>query len=313
MSDLIYYLAPLEGITTWVYRRAQAQVYGPVDKYFIPFIEPHQKRDFKTRELQEILPEHNEGIYAVPQILTNSAEGFVRLARALQEYGYSEINLNLGCPSKTVVSRNKGAGFLALPEELDAFLEEIFMALDGKLRISIKTRIGKNDPEEFARLLSIYNKYPLEELIIHPRVQTDYYQNQPRMEIFRKAWRESKNPVCYNGDLFTEERIGEWKAQFPEADRVMIGRGMIVDPGLVSGQNTKTQFRDFHDRVLQGYLEWNMGDVNVLYKMKELWFYQIHLFRDAEKYGKEIKKVQRLPEYHRIVDELFRQRDLKKL
>lgn len=304
-----YYLAPLEGITTWVYRKAHAEVYGPLDKYFIPFIEPHEKRAFKTRELQEILPEHNEGICAVPQILTNRAEGFIKLGRALQEYGYREINLNLGCPSRTVVSKNKGSGFLALPEEMDIFLEEIFSKLD--MKISIKTRIGKDSPEEFARLLSIYNKYPLEELIIHPRIQTDYYQNEPRMEVFREAWKESKNPVCYNGDLFTRERIEEFKAEFPEVDRVMIGRGIICNPGLISGQNTKKQFRDFHERVYQGYLEWNMGDTNVLYKMKELWFYQIHLFPDSDRYAKQLKKVQRLSEYYQIVEELFREREMK--
>ena len=130
-----FYLAPMEGITTWVYRKAHAEVYGALDKYFIPFLETHEKRDFKTRELQEILPEHNEGIQAVPQILTKDADGFIRVVRALQSFGYDEINLNLGCPSKTVVSRQRGAGFLAFPEELDCFLEKIFGVLDVKLSV----------------------------------------------------------------------------------------------------------------------------------------------------------------------------------
>lgn len=304
-----YYLAPLEGITTWVYRKAHAEVYGPLDKYFIPFIEPHEKRDFKTRELQEILPEHNEGIYAVPQILTNRAEGFIKLGRALQELGYEEIDLNLGCPSRTVVSKYKGSGFLACPEELDRFLDEIFEKLD--MRISIKTRLGKDSPEEFPRLLSVFNQYPLEELIIHPRVQADYYQNEPRMEGFRQAWEQSRNPVCYNGDLFTRERIGKFQKEFPAADRVMIGRGIIVNPGLIHGENTMEQFRDFHERIFRGYVERNMGEVNVLYKMKELWCYQIHLFPNSERYGKELKKVRKLTEYERIVEELFQERKIK--
>lgn len=177
-----YYLAPMEGITTWIYRKAHAEVYGALDKYFIPFLETHEKRDFKTRELQEILPAHNEGIRAVPQILTKHAGGFIKVARALKSFGYDEINLNLGCPSKTVVSRRKGAGFLSFPEELDQFLEEIFSALDVKL--SVKTRVGKDSPEEFGRLLSVYNKYPLEELIVHPRIQADYYKGVPRMECY---------------------------------------------------------------------------------------------------------------------------------
>lgn len=312
-EELKYYFAPLEGITTWVYRKAHSEIYGPLDKYFIPFIEPHEKRDFKARDLQEILPEHNEGIRAVPQILTNRAEGFLKLCHAMKEFGYEEVNLNLGCPSRTVVSKKKGSGFLAFPEELDRFLDKVFSGMDGKMRLSVKTRIGKDSPEEFGNLLEIYNKYPLEELIIHPRVQADYYKNEPRMDVFRMAGKESRNPVCYNGDLFTEGRIRCFCEKFPEENRVMIGRGAIINPGLVNGGNTLEQFRKFHDRLCEGYQERDMGDVNVLYKMKELWFYQIHLFPDSERYAKRIKKVQKLSEYQQIIGELFRERELRPL
>ena len=188
-------MAPLEAVTTWIYRQAHAKIYGRLDKYFIPFLEPHEKRDFKTRELQEILPEHNENIYAVPQILTNRSEGFIKLAKALKDWGYEEINLNLGCPSKTVVTKGKGSGFLAKPEELERFLTEIFDSLSGEVKISVKTRIGKEDPEEFPALLELFNKYPMEELIIHPRVQKDFYKNQPNLGAFHDAVEESKIPI----------------------------------------------------------------------------------------------------------------------
>ena len=302
-----YYLAPMEGITTWIYRKAHAEVYGALDKYFIPFLETHEKRDFKIRELQEILPEHNEGIRAVPQILTKHAEGFIRTARALKSLGYDEINLNLGCPSKTVVSRHKGSGFLAFPEELDRFLEEIFDALDVKL--SIKTRVGKDSPEEFGRLLHIYNKYPLEELIIHPRIQADYYKKEPRMECYEEAQRGSRNPLCYNGDLFTGSRIRRFCEKYPEEERLMIGRGLILNPGLIC-KGTKEQLQEFHGRLVDGYLDRGLSETSVLFKMKELWFYQIHLFTDTKRYEKQIRKVQNLSEYQKIVEELLREREL---
>jgi tRNA-dihydrouridine synthase len=282
-----------------------------LDKYFIPFVEPREKRDFKTRELQEILPEHNEGIYAVPQILTNRADGCIKLIRALQQMGYQEINLNLGCPSKTVVTKKKGAGFLAYPEELDHFLEEIFSQTSGK--ISVKTRIGKEQPEEFFTLLEIYNRYPLEELIIHPRVQVDYYNNEPRMEVFSHALKHSKNPVCYNGDLFSAGRIAKFVSAYPDEDRVMIGRGLIMDPGLLCGENSKEQFRDFLERICRGYLERGMDERQVLRKLKELWFYQIHLFPESDKYAKQIKKAQTLLEYRGILDTLFGERVMRPL
>ena len=172
------YLAPLEGITGYTYRRALYNCFGGFDKYFIPFILPNQKGHLSTREKKDIMPENNEGMYAVPQILTKNAEDFIQTAETLQEYGYNEVNLNLGCPSKTVVTKGRGAGFLDRPDELDKFLDEIFRKCD--MKISIKTRLGMDDPEEFEDLLTIYNKYPLEELIVHARVQKDYYKNTPR-------------------------------------------------------------------------------------------------------------------------------------
>lgn len=306
-----YYMAPLESVTTWIYRQAHAKIYGRLDKYFIPFLEPHEKRDFKTRELQEILPEHNENIYAVPQILTNRSEGFIKLAKALKDWGYEEVNLNLGCPSKTVVTKGKGSGFLAKPEELERFLTEIFDALSGEVRISVKTRIGKENPEEFPALLKLFNKYPMEELIIHPRVQKDGYGNVPRLELYELAEKQSVNPLCYNGDLYTREQIRNFAKRFPGTERLMFGRGFLRDPGLLynEGKDSKDIFEKFwafHDLVYEGYQERNMGDRNVLFKMKELWSYQVYQFSEPERLFKTFKKVQDCNEYEQMIRNLRR-------
>ena len=306
-----YYMAPLESVTTWIYRQAHAKIYGRLDKYFIPFLEPHEKRDFKTRELQEILPDHNENIYAVPQILTNRSEGFIKLAKALKDWGYEEVNLNLGCPSKTVVTKGKGSGFLAKPEELERFLTEIFDALSGEVKISVKTRIGKEDPEEFPALLELFNKYPMEELIIHPRVQKDGYGNVPRLELYELAEKQSVNPLCYNGDLYTREQIRNFAERFPGTERLMLGRGFLRDPGLLynEGKDSKDIFEKFwafHDLVYEGYQERNMGDRNVLFKMKELWSYQVYQFSEPERLFKTFKKVQDCNEYEQMIRNLRR-------
>lgn len=306
-----YYMAPLESVTTWIYRQAHAKIYGRLDKYFIPFLEPHEKRDFKTRELQEILPEHNENICAVPQILTNRSEGFIKLAKALKDWGYEEVNLNLGCPSKTVVTKGKGSGFLAKPEELERFLTEIFDALSGEVKISVKTRIGKEDPEEFPALLELFNKYPMEELIIHPRVQKDGYGNVPRLELYELAEKQSVNPLCYNGNLYTREQIRNFAERFPGTERLMFGRGFLRDPGLLynEGKDSKDIFEKFwafHDLVYEGYQERNMGDRNVLFKMKELWSYQVYQFSEPERLFKTFKKVQDCNEYEQMIRNLRR-------
>lgn len=315
------YFAPMEGITGYVYRNAYQACYHSIDKYFTPFLAPGKEKGIKKRERNDVIPEHNQGIRVIPQILTNKTEDFIRTAKEMEQYGYEEINLNLGCPSGTVVAKKKGSGFLAYPEELDRFLDEIFHSLSQK--ISIKTRIGKESPAEFKRLLTIYNHYPLEELIIHPRLQTDYYKNKPDLEQFAYAIKESKNPVCYNGDLYTLNRYEQLKQQFPKLSCFMLGRGILANPDLpmqikekedskAKESERKQRLKQFHDEVAKGYLEIMSGERDVLFKMKELWFYQIHLFTNSEKYGKKIKKAQRFSEYQSVVQSLFAEQELKK-
>ena len=303
-----YYLAPLEGITTRIYRRAYHDCFRPMDKYFTPFLSPHTKRGFNAKELAEILPENNKGMRLVPQILTNRAEDFLGTAEKLTYYGYGEINLNLGCPSKTVVSKGRGSGFLADPEGLDRFLDEIYSK--AKVKISIKTRIGKDDPEEFLGLLKIYNRYPAEELIIHPRIQTDFYKNKPNLEMFEEAVRTSRIDLCYNGDICSKEDVRMIQNRFPSVDTCMIGRGIIENPGLLieiegAGSPDRALIRRFHDRIYEEYRGTGMGDKNVLFKMKEIWCYMGRSFPGCEKQLKRIKKAEKTDRYEEAVAECF--------
>ena len=200
------YFAPMEGVTGYVFRNAHRRFYGNITKYFSPFLAPNRSRKLSSRERNDILPEHNKGIMLVPQVLTNRAEDFIWAAQAIQEFGYGEVNLNLGCPSGTVVTKYRGAG--------------------------LKTRIGKSDPDEFQQLLLIFNRYPLEKLIIHPRLQTDFYQNSPNFPVFQYAVEHSSNPLCYNGDIFSEEDFICFQNQFPMVPSIMLGRGLLQDPAL---------------------------------------------------------------------------------
>lgn len=303
-----YYLAPLEGITTHIYRNAYHQYFAPMDKYFTPFLVPHTKKGFSTKELNEILPENNKGLYLVPQILSNDADGFLMTVKKLQRYGYSEVNLNLGCPSKTVVSKYRGSGFLVKPEELERFLSRIYS--ESEIEISIKTRIGKASPEEFESLLELYNRYPVKELIIHPRVQQDFYKNVPNLSVFAKAVKESKNPLCYNGDIFSLSDYQRIQERFPEISAVMLGRGIIGNPRLLEEIKEERaagaeRLRAFHDKILTDYMDLNFGDKNVLFKMKEIWCYMGKSFAGGEKQLKKVKKAERMTDYEKAVDGLF--------
>ena len=309
------YFAPLEGITGYIYRNAHHSFYGGIDKYFIPFISPNQNRPLTPKEIRDVLPEHNRGVYAVPQILTNRADYFLRAAKELEkEYGYREVNLNLGCPSRTVVSKGKGAGFLAKPKELDAFLQEIFENI--KIKVSVKTRTGMESPEEFCLLMEIFNRYPLHELIVHPRVQKDYYNNTPDWQTFAEALHGSKNPVCYNGDIFSLEDYRRLKAEFPAVDRIMLGRGLLRNPALAEEIKAekredfvgRERFKAFHDRLYHDYKQVMSGDKNVLFKMKEFWSYAENLFPEEKKLLRAIKKTTKLCDYEQKTGQLLRTR-----
>jgi len=310
-----YYLAPMEGITGYIYRNSYEKLFNNIDKYFTPFIVTNKGTSLKTRELRDVLPENNKGMNIVPQILTNDSEGFIITSRKLQQFGYNEVNLNLGCPAGTVVSKNRGSGFLAKREELDMFLEEIFKIDD--MKISIKTRIGKDSPEEFYELIKIYNKYPLEELIIHPRTQKDFYGNKPNLEVFKDALSLSTNPICYNGDIFTVDNHNKFIETFPEVNTVMLGRGVIANPGLINEikNNTfldKKVLKVFVDEILDKYIELFNEERNALFRMKELWGYMIHIFSDNKKYAKKIKKAQNLSDYNEAILSLFTEQEIIK-
>ena len=310
-----FYLAPMEGITGHIYRNSYEKYFHNIDKYFTPFIVPNQSVSLKTKELKDLLPQNNKGLNIVPQILTNDAEGFILTANKLKQLGYEEINLNLGCPAGTVVSKKRGSGFLAYPEELDKFLDEIYKI--DNMKISIKTRLGKERADEFYKLIEIYNKYPLEELIIHPRTREDFYGNTPNLEVFKDALKLSKHSIWYNGDIFTLNSYNKIINEFPEVNKVMLGRGILANPGLIGGIKNnefanKEIIKMFHDEIFENYTILLNEDKNAMYRMKELWGYMSHIFTNNKKYYKKIKKAQKAIDYKNAVNSLFIEQDIIK-
>lgn len=300
-----YYLAPLEGITTYIFRNAYHRYFGGIDKYFTPFI---ASKKMGSRERNDILPEHNEGLSLVPQILTNRTEEALALANSLSEYGYQTINLNLGCPSGTVVSKKRGSGFLSVPELLDNFLFEVFEK--SPIRISIKTRIGISSLEEWEQLLSIYAKYPIEELIIHPRLQKEFYNGTPHRDAFRQATEVLPFPLCYNGDITKLSDCQSLLQEFPALDRIMIGRGVLRNPFLIAELKgttvpPKDALRAFHDEIYSGYQTVMSGEMPVLYKMKDIWTFLADCFPASENNLKKIRKSTHFSDYEIAVNNTF--------
>ena len=303
-----YYFAPMEGVTGGEYRRAHHRYFSGIDRYYMPFVSPTRDHVFTQRELRNISPEANEGICAVPQLLTKEAEDFLWAAGELKAMGYGEVNLNVGCPSGTVVAKRKGAGMLENLLLLDQFLEEIFSR--AEVEISVKTRLGMHDPEEFEEIMEVFKKYPISLLIIHPRVRDDFYKHPVRMEEFTKAAESYKGELCFNGGLVTAGGCQDIHKKFPNVEKIMVGQGLLANPALArqakGGKGPqREELRQFHEELYQGYLKAFNSGRNTVFHMKELWSYQCKIFEGGEKLFKQIKKAQDTAAYESAVAQIF--------
>ena len=297
-----YYFAPMEGLTDSIYRRLHHEYFGGIDRYYMPFLSPTVHRCLTPREERELPYADSVPFSAVPQLLTKNAGDFLWAAQVCLDRGYDEVNLNLGCPSGTVVAKGKGSGMLRDPGELARFLDEIFKA--SPLPISVKTRIGLETAEEFPAILEIYNRYPIKELTIHPRVRKQFYSGCVDMDAFCYAAENSKNPLCYNGDLTSKTDISSFSAQFPQIGAVMIGRGLVADPGMFSGSDA-ARLEDFCCALLEEYLTAFGGSRNAMFRLKENWNHLQTRFDGGEKLFKRLRKTTDISEYRSITAEIF--------
>lgn len=324
------YVAPLEGITGYIFRNAYHDCFGAeAKKYYTPFLALCPKRGIKEKERNEVLPENNKSYKLVPQVMTISSEDFNKAKVRLRDLGYEEININLGCPARTVTSAGRGAGALADLRRLEQFLEGVFK--DGDTNISLKTRIGIDYTEEFTAILEIYNKFPVKELTIHPRLLKEQYKGVPHHEIFLDALRIAKMPVCYNGDINTvEDYVNLMKLIEENSDKnisaVMIGRGLLKDPAIIRkisaytensalglGMGTTQHYeasneevKDMLCRLQKDYSAIFSGQVPVLYKLKEIWCYLGQgLYAEKPKLIKKILKSKSLAEYESYMQQIL--------
>ena len=309
-------LAPMEEVTGFVYRNVHARIFGPLDKYITPFLVPVQKRGLKTKEKKEIDPENNRGLPVVPQLLTRDSQAFLTAGRSMRALGYTEVNLNLGCPSGTVVPKGRGSGFLKDPEELSDFFSEVFAGLkalpeEDRFAVSVKTRVGLVSPEEFPALLAVFSSFPLCELICHPRVQKDFYKGPLRLEAFEEALRSYPGRLVYNGDLFTRQDLEKTLERYPGIAGCMLGRGLVARPGLIRGhltgrRTTKEELYAYVTGLYEGYLACYEGnEPNALGKMKEVWYYLEWSLPERAREIKKVKKAPRGEAYQAAVEQVF--------
>ena len=306
-----YYVAPMEGLTDRVWRQAHQKWFGWAGapaKYYAPFLSPPENRVLIKKKMAELAPEANPGVPVVPQLLAKDGALAAWMVGQLRQLGYTEVNLNFGCPSGTVTAKGKGSGMLRDLDKLDAFLAALFAEAEGPL--TVKTRLGVEKPEEFAAVLEVYNRYPIAELTIHPRVMRQQYRGIADREAFAKALPECRMPVCYNGDLTTVEQLRALEADFPTVQSLMVGRGIIADPALFrqalgGPAATKEELRGYLDDLYQGYTALFGSAGCAISRMKGHWFYLIHRFESSERLEKQLRKLREPWEYETVVNQIF--------
>lgn len=327
MSDTLLSLGPFQGITDAPFRNVFKRHFGGIDKFYTPFFTGiHKEENAKNLQGEEIDPKCNDVETLTPQILSTDAEEILRFAKQCKQLGYKEINLNMGCPFPRVANKKRGCGLLPYPDLVEAMLERVFEEIDVKF--SVKCRLGYFSPDEIEAIIPIFNKFPLSELIIHPRIGKQLYKGEADVERFKALIPYINALLVYNGDIFSVdsfERIygilngGPSTSSGAEVNQFMLGRGILTNPFLAeeikaSVIASKAKQSRLHEYVIDLYedrLQHAGGSPKVLGRMKELWSYLMNSFEEPQAVWRKIKKINALNEYEEAVETVFKEIKIK--
>ncbi len=310
-NNITIILAPLQGFTDVTYRNVFSDHFFGVDEAIAPFISTMGQKRLKPSRLKDVDPQNNKNIFVTPQILGNIPEDFIFLADHLYEMGHKKINWNLGCPHSKIAKKMKGSGLLMYPEKIDNFLEAVIPKISSTL--SIKLRLGRKSKHEIFKLLPVLDKYPLDEIIIHPRTGIQMYEGISDHDAFDKAILNTCHKVVYNGDITDKKSFSMVEKKFPSVQRFMIGRGLLSNPSLAeaiknigSNQDPLERLRNFHDDLFENYKKIFAGPGHLIGRMKGIWNYLgPGCFKDCKKPLKNILKSNSIARYEEMVDKMF--------
>lgn len=305
------YLAPLRGLTDYIYRNTFNRHFNGFDAAVTPFIPTSRTTRATPLHLKDVLPENNASMPIEPQILCNNPADFIPLAKQLYDLGYPTVNWNLGCPFPMVAKKQRGSGLLPHPDRIENFLAKTVPAIPN--RLTIKTRLGRRNSEEIIQLMPIFNRYPLQEIIIHPRTGKQMYDGEPDLDAFEKCIEMTHHRIVYNGDITDLKSFQNLSARFNTIKTWMIGRGAIINPFLPailkSGKDDFTDrvetFRSFYQELFDEYQRVFSGPGHLLERMKGFWTYFSQAFKDSRKIRKKVHRTLKLQRYLEIVERFF--------
>ena len=297
-----FHLAPLQGYTEVEFRRAWSTVFSGFDDAMSPFIPLAEGFRFREKQLRDVLPQENKHLKVVPQVLGNDPEKFLNLAIRLQELGYDTINWNLGCPKRSIARKKRGSGMLPYPDLLRNILENLIPVLP--INLSIKTRLGYQSPEEFFKLVEVYNDFPLDSLIIHPRTGIQQYEGEMYLELLDQVIDGLKPKIVFSGDIIDVESYRNLSARYPQVKSWMIGRGVLSNPLLpeqiagLEGSGDPELIRKrqlyFHQELYCEVKAKFQRSRTILNKMKDYWSYFSLWFTDSEENFTTLARMQDL-------------------
>ena len=310
--------SPLQGFTDFRFRNAFHKHFGGIDTFYSPYIKLNGKLVVKGSYERDILPENNSTLEVIPQIITNDAEEFLFVAKYVQQFGYKELNWNLGCPYPMVAKCGMGSGLIKNTDQIEHILKRVHNETD--IIVSIKMRMGYENATEILDVLPILEQYPIKNIAIHARIGKQLYKGGVDLDSFQKCLDTSKQKIYYNGDITSVTKFNELQERFPSIEHWMIGRGLIADPFLPSMiKNNTTEypknkleiFEAFHDEIYQEYDAYLSGPTPIRMKMLGFWEYFSESFSNPQKTFKKIKKAGNSKNYEIAVKEIFKNGEFK--
>jgi len=306
-----FYLAPLRGITDFIFRNSFEKHFGKFNSLLAPFIPTVKGTSVCDSHVKDILPDRNDCTRLVPQIIGNDPEQFLVLVSKMKELGYKSVNWNLGCPFPQITKKKRGSGLLPYPEIIDSFLNQVSRSLQCAL--SVKVRLGLNNATDLLKLIPVLNKYPLTEVIIHPRTGSQMYSGNVNVEMFVECAAICSHPVVYNGDICSTDDFKRLSTRMPFIKRWMIGRGIVSNPFLIKsiiyGDNVnrdRDPLFNFHQEIFDKNSKILFGPAHLLGKMKEIWMYLSSCFEDKDSILKQIRKTTTVPGYLEISNKVLK-------
>ena len=277
--SLPIHFAPLQGYTDDVYRRIHHELAGGITTYYTPFVRM-EGGSVRTKDLRDIQPEHNKGVPVVPQIIAKSMKEFDYLTGIVEEQGYTDIDLNMGCPFPMQAKHGRGSGLLAHTD----IVKEMAEAIKNKphLHFSVKMRLGWEDGNEWRPVLDLLNETPLRHIALHPRIGKQQYKGEPDKQAFQEFYTTCRHPLIYNGDVRTVEDIHRMEKEYPRLAGIMIGRGLLARPSLakeygqekeMSWPERRNQLHLMHDRLKAHYETTVNSDAQLHAKLRLFWEY----------------------------------------